>query len=167
MVTPQGIEAAILRIPWRAACKSSRKLVGRLGWLFVAGLRSLNHEIVVLQSKVADLEKETVTLNDGTETLREAKVIAHEVITSQSERCSGLQDKVDCLVACIANKWQDKYGSRRVSISEVHALTMKRSWDPSEWDGNICTASSDSEVELCWIQIQMEGMWCRHNPSYR
>lgn len=81
----------------------------------VTDLRSLNREVVVLRNKVADLEKEVVTLKDATETLKDVKVIIHEVIVSQAEQCSGLQDKVDCLVAHIANKQRDKQGKNRVS----------------------------------------------------
>lgn len=137
----------MLKFPWRAA-STSRKLSGRLGWLFVAGLKSLNREVVALWSKVVDLEKEVGTSKDATKTLKGAKVIVHEVIASQAELCSGLQDKVDCLVARIANKRQDKHGKNRILTSEVHALTTKQSWNPKEWDGTICSGSSDSEVEF-------------------
>lgn len=141
MVTPQTIETAMRRLPWKAASDSSCKLAGRLGWLLATGLRALHREVVALRSKIRELEKEVGTLQD-------AKLIAQEVITLQAERCYGLQDNVERLVARIANKQRDKYGKSKVSISQVRALITKRSWDPEEWDGNIQSESSDSETEF-------------------
>lgn len=49
---------------------------------------------------------------------------------------------------CIANKQRQKYGKSKVSISQVHALFKNPSWDPKEWDGNIWTGSSDSNIKF-------------------
>ncbi|KAK4807171.1 hypothetical protein QYF61_024291 [Mycteria americana] len=84
VVTPQTIETAMRGLPWKAASDSSHK--------------ALDHEVVALQSKMRELEKEVGTLQD-------AKVITQEVITTQAEWCHGLQDTVEWLIAHIANKW--------------------------------------------------------------
>ncbi|PKU32057.1 ras-related protein rab-21 [Limosa lapponica baueri] len=141
MITPQSIETAMRGLPWKVASDSSCKLAGRLGWLLATGLRALDHEVIALRGKVRELEKENRSLQD-------AKVIAQEVIAVQAEWCCELQDNVDWLVACIVNKQRDKYGKSKLSVSQVHALTTKRSWDPEEWDENIWSESSDSETEF-------------------
>lgn len=133
-------------LPWKVAWESSRKLAGRLGWLLITCLRGLDPEVVALRSKMRELEKEIGTLQD-------AKVIIQEMITTQGERCHGLQGTVDQLVACIANKRRDRYGSK-VLISQVCALTAKPSWDPKEWEEIIWSEFSDSEVEF---ELDLEG----------
>lgn len=51
-------------------------------------------------------------------------------------------------MACVANKPRHRYGKSKVSISQVHALTMKSSWDPEERDVKIWNESSDSKTEF-------------------
>lgn len=81
------------------------------------------------------------------EILQDAKAIAQEVSTVQAERCYELQDNVDRLLACIAKEQKEKYAKSEFLCSQVCALTTKHSWNPKEWDGNIWSESSDSNIE--------------------
>lgn len=62
VVTPQTIEMAMRRLPWKAALESSGKLVGRLERILVTGLRALECEVVALWSEMRELEREAGTL---------------------------------------------------------------------------------------------------------
>lgn len=146
-VTPQAIETATCGLPWKAASDSSCQFAGRLGWLLVTGLRALEREVVTLRSKVRESEKEIRAFQD-------AEAILREVITTQAEQCHRLQGTVECLVAHVANKQRDRCRKSKVLISQVRALITKPLWDPKEWDGNIWSEFSDSEVEF---DLALEG----------
>ena len=96
-VTPRAIELAIRSLPFRNASEASWKLVGKLGWALLTGIKALDDDITALQQRVKELERENGDLQD-------AKIIVQEVITNQAEKSQDLTHKTEQLMLRVENK---------------------------------------------------------------